>query len=72
LVLALIESQRFYRNRLGGYWLAAATRGAGQHALVGTEPLTGPKRLTRAALLTDGASRAVDTFALYDWAGLLK
>jgi len=72
LVLALVESQRPYRNQPGGYWLAAATPEAGQHAMTGSEPLGGAARLTRAALLTDGASRGVETFGLYNWAGLLK
>lgn len=72
LVLALVESQRPYRNQPGGYWLAAATPEAGHHALIGRVPLTGPDRLTRAVLLTDGASRAVEVFGLYDWATLLQ
>jgi hypothetical protein len=71
-VLALVEAQRPYRNQAGGYWLAAATPEAGQHALTGRIPLDGPDRLTRAALLSDGASRTVEVFGLYDWAGLLQ
>jgi hypothetical protein len=68
---ALVTSQRQHVNRPGGYWTAAATTEAAHHAITGTLPLQGPERLTRAALLTDGASRAVDTFALTDWPGLL-
>jgi hypothetical protein len=70
-VLALIEAQRPYRNQLGGYWLASSAPEAGHHAVSGAIPLDGPDRLTRAALLTDGASRAVDAFGLLDWTGLL-
>lgn len=68
---ALVASQREHVNRPGGYWTAAATTEAAHHAITGTLPLHGSEGLTRAALLTDGASRAVDTFALSDWPGLL-
>lgn len=68
---ALVASQRQYVNRPGGYWTASATREAAYHAVTGSLPLRGPRRVVRAALLTDGASRAVDTFALMDWPGLL-
>jgi hypothetical protein len=68
---ALVESQRQHVNRPGGYWTAAATREAAYHTITGSLPLRGPDRVVRAALLTDGASRAVDTFALTDWPGLL-
>ncbi|SHN46457.1 hypothetical protein [Cryptosporangium aurantiacum] len=70
-VLALVEAQRPYRNQPGGYWLAAAIPEAGQHAVTGSVPTIGRERLTRAALLSDGASRAVDVFGLYGWSGLL-
>lgn len=70
-VLALVEAQRPYRNQPGGYWLAAASPEAGQHSVTGSAPVSGSGRLTRAALLTDGASCAVDVFGLYDWSGLL-
>ena len=64
----LSTSRRRHVNRDGGYWIAAADPEAAYHSVTGTVPLAG---LRRAALLTDGASRAVDTFALTDWAGLL-
>jgi hypothetical protein len=70
--LARIEAQRLHRNQPGGYWLAAATPEAARRALTGSAPLTGADRLTRAALLTDGASRAVEIFGLYDWSELLQ
>lgn len=56
------------RNRPGGYWVAGADPAVAEHALVGEVPLAG---LTRVALLTDGAARAVDPFGLTDWRGLL-
>lgn len=54
-------------NRAGGYWIAAATPEAANHSLTGT--ITHPIR--RAALLTDGASCAVDSLALMGWRALL-
>jgi hypothetical protein len=58
-------------NTAHGYWVAAAKPDAAHQAITGALPLTGPKAVQRAALLTDGASRAVDTFAFLDWHGLL-
>lgn len=60
-----------YINRPDGYWIAAADPQAAYHAVTGSAPLSGPDRLRRAALLTDGASAAVDQFRLFDWTGLL-
>lgn len=60
-----------YTNQQDGYWVAAADPQAAYHAVTGSAPLTGPDRLRRAALLTDGASAAVDQFHLFDWTGLL-
>ncbi|WP_203748860.1 hypothetical protein [Catellatospora bangladeshensis] len=58
-------------NTPGGYWVAAADPAAAAQAVTGRLPLRGPRAIRRAALLTDGASCAVDLFGLYDWAGLL-
>jgi hypothetical protein len=66
-----VTAQRGYLNRPDGYWIAAAEPGAASHALTGTLPLVGAQPVTRAALVTDGASRAVDMFGLCDWRGLL-
>ncbi|MFG1899104.1 hypothetical protein [Micromonospora carbonacea] len=66
-----VTVQRQRMNRTHGYWVAAADPDAAYHALTGTEPLRGPGGLRRAALLTDGASCAVEQFGLFDWAGLL-
>ncbi|BCJ76340.1 hypothetical protein CS0771_58840 [Catellatospora sp. IY07-71] len=63
--------KRELTNTPGGYWVAAADPAAAAQAVTGRLPLRGPRAVRRAALLTDGASCAVDLFGLYDWAGLL-
>lgn len=63
--------QRGRMNRTHGYWAAAADPDAAYHAVTGTLPLRGPGALRRAALLSDGASCAVEQFGLFDWTGLL-
>ncbi|WP_412539993.1 hypothetical protein R8Z50_29845 [Longispora sp. K20-0274] len=70
-VRMLVEAQRTQVNRPGGYWIAAASPDAAYHGIHGYLPLTGPDRVTRAALLTDGAAAAVDIFELLDWQDLL-
>jgi len=56
------------RNVAGGYWLAAADPTVVHHALTGDVPR---QHVQQAALLSDGATRAVDPFGLCDWRGLL-
>jgi hypothetical protein len=56
------------RNVAGGYWLAAADPSIVAHALTGDVPR---QHVRQAALLSDGASRAVDRFNICDWRGLL-
>jgi len=56
------------RNVAGGYWVAAADPAIVAHAIPGDLPR---QRLQQAALLSDGAARAVDPFQLCDWHGLL-
>jgi hypothetical protein len=56
------------RNIAGGYWVAAADPAIVAHAITGDLPL---QHLQQAALLSDGAARAVDPFQLCDWQGLL-
>ena len=56
------------RNVPGGFWVAAADPAAVAYAVTGEIPLT---KLRQAALLTDGAARAVSPLMLYDWPGLL-
>ncbi|MET7748298.1 hypothetical protein [Micromonospora sp. NPDC005367] len=63
--------QRERMNRTHGYWVAAADPDAAYHAVTGTVPLRGPGALRRAALLSDGASSAVEQFRLFDWPALL-
>ncbi|MET8911102.1 hypothetical protein [Micromonospora sp. NPDC004551] len=66
-----VTLQRTRMNRTHGYWAAATDPDAAYHAVTGTLPLRGPGAVRRAALLSDGASCAVDQFGLFDWAGLL-
>ncbi|WP_228977435.1 integrase [Streptomyces sp. DH12] len=56
------------RNRPGGFWIAGPDPLAAEHALAGTVPL---ESLASVTLLSDGATRLVDKFALVDWRGLL-
>ncbi|HEX2774092.1 MAG TPA: hypothetical protein VHN18_16910 [Micromonosporaceae bacterium] len=65
------EVQRQAMNQTHGYWVAAANPDAAYHAVTGDLPLFGPHRVRRAALLSDGATGAVDRFGLFDWRGLL-
>jgi hypothetical protein len=70
-VAALREMKRVEiaaRNRPGGYWVAGSDPAVVAHALAGDVPVAG---VDRAALLSDGAARAVDPFGLTGWAGLL-
>ena len=53
----IAERRQAHRNRPGGYWVAAADPEAAANAVTGT--VTG---LTRAVVMTDGASRAADMF----------
>lgn len=66
-----VTVQRERMNRTHGYWVAATDPDAAYHAVTGTLPLLGPDALRRAALLTDGASCAVEQFGLFGWEGLL-
>ncbi|HWH01843.1 MAG TPA: hypothetical protein VNV66_21590 [Pilimelia sp.] len=68
---AAVAAQRRLTNRPHGYWIAAADPAAAHHAITGVAPLTGPARVRRAALLTDGAACAVDSYGLLDWRALL-
>ncbi|WBC00536.1 MULTISPECIES: protein phosphatase 2C domain-containing protein [unclassified Solwaraspora] len=66
-----VRWQRQWMNQPDGYWVAAADPAAADRALCGTLPLTGPGRITRAALLSDGATRAVERFGRYSWPQLM-
>ncbi|WP_327067430.1 integrase [Kitasatospora sp. NBC_01302] len=61
---AYAEALRGHRNRPGGFWVAAADSAAAHEALTGTVPCADLAGFT---LLSDGASRLVDRFALADW-----
>ncbi|MEV0454734.1 hypothetical protein [Catellatospora methionotrophica] len=69
--IAANTRKRELTNTPEGYWIAAADPEAAAHALTGRFPLLGEGAVRRAALLTDGASCAVDTFGLYDWTAML-
>ena len=64
----LVTEQRRHRNQPDGFWVASTDPAAAQHALTDTVPLDG---LHRAAVLSDGATRLVDRFALLDWPNFL-
>ncbi|MEU8527886.1 protein phosphatase 2C domain-containing protein [Streptomyces sp. NPDC048629] len=64
----LVQAERAMRNRPGGFWVAAADPEAAAEAITGSTPLGD---LRRVALLSDGAARFVDTFALGDWSTCL-
>ncbi|MGY4744481.1 protein phosphatase 2C domain-containing protein [Streptomyces sp. ATMOS53] len=53
-----------FRNQPGGFWIAGPEPRAAEHALNGTVPL---ESLTSVTLLSDGATRLVDRFALATW-----
>ncbi|WP_035797997.1 protein phosphatase 2C domain-containing protein [Kitasatospora mediocidica] len=65
---AYVEALRAHRNQPGGFWVAAADPAAAHEALTGSIPRAD---LTGFTLLSDGASRLVDRFALADWAQAL-
>ncbi|MFF0629819.1 hypothetical protein [Streptomyces sp. NPDC004296] len=67
-VSKLISVQRQLRNRPGGYWVAATDPAAADEAITGTVDIA---KVEQAALLTDGASRLVDSFDALTWAQLL-
>ncbi|GAA2378204.1 hypothetical protein [Dactylosporangium salmoneum] len=64
--LAVHSDKYGHVNRPGGYWIAAADPRAAFEAVRGAAP-----RVRRAALLTDGASCAADSYGLLTWAELL-
>ncbi|MGW0877848.1 integrase [Streptomyces sp. NPDC002740] len=56
------------RNRPGGFWIAGPDPQAAEHAVTGAVPL---ESLASVTLLSDGATRLVDSFELATWEGLL-
>jgi hypothetical protein len=65
----LMERRARYRNREGGYWVAAADPTAASHAITGDLPAAG---VCRAALMTDGVACLVESFGQLDWASLVS
>jgi hypothetical protein len=56
------------RNRVDGYWIAAADPSAASHAIVGEVESS---KVRRVAVLSDGAARSVDLFGIHDWKSAL-
>ncbi|MBK3623619.1 integrase [Streptomyces sp. MBT49] len=52
------------RNRPGGFWIAGPDPQAAEHALTGVVPL---ENLASVTLLSDGATRLIDSFDLATW-----
>jgi hypothetical protein len=67
-LLRMKQAELAARNTPGGYWIAASDPRVVDHALTGAMPVND---VHRAAMLTDGAARAVEPFRLYDWSKLL-
>ncbi len=59
-----VAQMRAYRNRPGGFWVAAVDPEAATQALTGVCPAAD---IRSAILASDGAARLVDRFALADW-----
>jgi hypothetical protein len=64
----LLLDLRAQRNSPGGFWVAKDDPRVVDEAITGSCPAN---QVTATALLSNGASRLVDTFGLTDWAGLL-
>lgn len=60
----LVLAQRQVRNTPEGYWVAASSAEAAQHALIGTTPLEG---VQSAAVVSDGVSRLVTEYGMATW-----
>jgi hypothetical protein len=67
-MVSMKQAEIAARNKPGGYWIAGADPAAVDHAITDSVPLS---ELSRIALLSDGAARAVDLFKVTDWAGVL-
>lgn len=65
---ALVDRQTATRNRLDGWWVAAANPDAANHAHASSYPI---EAVSRAAAFSDGATRPVDQMALYPWSDYL-
>lgn len=65
----LLRELRTRRNSPGGFWVAKDDPRVADEAVTGSFPAD---EVSVAALLSNGASRLVDTFGHADWAGLLR
>ena len=65
----VIGELRAHRNQPGGFWIAKDDPRVAAEAFTGSHPIA---ELTGAALLSNGASRFVDTFQLGSWRDLLE
>jgi hypothetical protein len=64
-----VEALQARRNQPGGYWIAKDDPHAAEEAVAGSRP---QHDLDGAALLSNGASRAVSPYGLTTWPGLLE
>jgi hypothetical protein len=64
----VVESLRARRNQPGGYWIAKDDPAAAVEAVVGSADVS---EVRGAAVVSNGAARLVDPYALVTWAGLL-
>jgi hypothetical protein len=67
-VRRLVAAQRRHRNQRDGYWVAGAKPTAADQAMTGSLPRA---LVSRAALLSDGASCLVEPYEVVDWTQLL-
>ncbi|MFJ2766867.1 hypothetical protein [Streptomyces sp. NPDC087300] len=67
-VSALVAAQRPHRNVAGGYWVAGSAPEAADHALTGSLPRA---EVTRAAVMSDGASCLVEDYGVTGWGEML-
>lgn len=65
----VMKRRERYRNRDGGYWVAAADPAAAAHAKTGQIKL---KEFKSVALMSDGATRLVTPFEQATWADILN
>jgi hypothetical protein len=63
------HAEQAVRNVPGGYWVAAADPDVARNALTG-ELLA--KTVRQIVVMSDGATRAISTFKIYDWPELLR
>jgi hypothetical protein len=65
----VMKRRKRYRNKRGGYWVAAADPDVVEHAKTGRLPIDG---FRCAAIMSDGVSRLVSPFEQTDWPGILS